>query len=139
MLNNNKGMTLVELLGALVISAILFGFLFSIVEEGTKSYKNDLTANRLQTDVNLIISTITTKFYKHHGQQFDIHLQNGKVFSDGKNQAISSGGIDYTGSTFTWKDRLLTIHIIAKSRDSQDTAPLELDTTLNYPWKENKQ
>lgn len=139
MIKNNKGMTLIELLGALTLSVILFSLIFSIFQMGSKSYKSDLEANAFQTDADIVISNISSTFYKKKGQSFPITLHNGLVFLDGKSEPVSSPALSYAGSSFTWEGGLLTVHLVINSKKTLKIKPFEMKTTLNYPWKEPDQ
>ncbi len=136
MIKNSKGMTLIELLGALTLSVVIFSLIFSIFNMGSKSYKTDLDANALQTDATIVMSDISSSFYKKNAQPFPIEVRDGAVYLNNSNEPVSNSELDYKGSTFSWHQGLLTVHLVIHSRGDNAVSPFEVKTTLNYPWKE---
>ncbi|MCK1996571.1 prepilin-type N-terminal cleavage/methylation domain-containing protein [Psychrobacillus psychrodurans] len=62
--NNEKGITLVELLAAVVLASIVMLLVFSVLMSGTKQYKGQLEKNNQLTDISYALKMITKDIRK---------------------------------------------------------------------------
>ncbi|MEK4084718.1 PilW family protein [Psychrobacillus sp. FSL K6-1415] len=89
--NNEKGITLVELLAAVVLASIVMLLVFSVLMSGTKQYKNQLEKNNQLTDISYALKMITKDIRK---------TENPRIISKSE---IELNGINYSkvGNTIT--------------------------------------
>ena len=89
--NNEKGITLVELLAAVVLASIVMLLVFSVLMSGTKQYKNQLEKNNQLTDISYALKMITKDIRK---------TENPQIISKSE---IELNGINYSkvGNTIT--------------------------------------
>lgn len=90
-MNTEKGITLVELLAAVVLASIVMLLVFSVLMSGTKQYKNQLEKNNQLTDISYALKMITKDIRK---------TENPQIIS---NSEIELNGINYSkvGNTIT--------------------------------------
>lgn len=90
-MNTEKGITLVELLSAVVLASIVMLLVFSVLMSGTKQYKNQLEKNNQLTDISYALKMITKDIRK---------TENPQIIS---NSEIELNGINYSkvGNTIT--------------------------------------
>ena len=89
--NNEKGITLVELLAAVVLASIVMLLVFSVLMSGTKQYKGQLEKNNQLTDISYALKMITKDIRK---------TENPRIISKSE---IELNGINYSkvGNTIT--------------------------------------
>ncbi|WP_427137106.1 PilW family protein [Psychrobacillus psychrodurans] len=89
--NNEKGITLVELLAAVVLASIVMLLVISVLMSGTKQYKNQLEKNNQLTDISYALKMITKDIRK---------TENPRIISKSE---IELNGINYSkvGNTIT--------------------------------------
>ena len=89
--NNEKGITLVELLAAVVLASIVMLLVFSVLMSGTKQYKGQLEKNNQLTDISYALKMITKDIRK---------TENPQIISKSE---IELNGINYSkvGNTIT--------------------------------------
>lgn len=90
-MNTEKGITLVELLAAVVLASIVMLLVFSVLMSGTKQYKNQLEKNNQLTDISYALKMITKDIRK---------TENPRIISKSE---IELNGINYSkvGNTIT--------------------------------------
>ena len=135
MISNSKGITLIELLLALTASFVLIGLLYGILQMGMKSFNSDVRSNDLQTDANIVLSTITNEFYHEQCAPFGQTLlpNNGIIYLyDGKTP-ISNSLFNYTGTITCTNDDYLAVDLKATYKNQAQ----DIKTTLYYPWEVN--
>lgn len=88
---NEKGITLVELLAAIVLASILMLLVYSVLMTGTEQYKNQLEKNTQLTDISYALKLIIKDIRK---------TENPQIIS---NNEINLNGINYskTDNTIT--------------------------------------
>ena len=86
-----KGITLVELLAAIVLASIVMLLVYSVVMTGTKQYKSQLEKNKQLTDISYTLKMITKDIRK---------TENPKIINHSE---IELNGINYSqnGNTIT--------------------------------------
>ncbi|WP_186321529.1 PilW family protein [Bacillus sp. FJAT-22090] len=62
--NNEKGITLVELLAAIVLASIVMLLVYNVLMAGTKQYKNQLEKNNQLTEISYALKMITKDIRK---------------------------------------------------------------------------
>ncbi|QAA22887.1 type II secretion system protein [Sporolactobacillus terrae] len=152
MIQNSKGVTLVEMLAVIVVATICLTLIFSIWLSGEKSVQRTMTQNDLQADAHLVQVRITRAFYDQVDKPFTLTVNGGKVtlsYEGGTSQqpeVISNPDLVYTPeqgvpNTVNVKDgsRLtLDYTITERTASSLNNLPsFHLKTTLNYPWKDD--
>ncbi len=63
-MNNEKGITLVELLAAIVLASIVMLLVYNVLMAGTKQYKNQLEKNNQLTEISYALKMITKDIRK---------------------------------------------------------------------------
>ncbi|MEI2664591.1 type II secretion system protein [Rossellomorea sp. LJF3] len=76
MVNNQRGVTLIEVLAVLIVSSIVMTVLFSIFNSYTKTSNNNQAQQMLQQEVNLFISSINQYQKKKDFSELAILLKN---------------------------------------------------------------
>lgn len=99
--NNEKGITLFELLAAVVLASIVMLLVFSVLMSGTKQYKNQLEKNNQLTDISYALKMITKDIRK---------TENPRIISKSE---IELNGINYSkvGNTITRNGDVIARHI----------------------------
>ncbi|MDI2588257.1 prepilin-type N-terminal cleavage/methylation domain-containing protein [Psychrobacillus sp. NEAU-3TGS] len=93
-LNNGKGITLVELLAAIVLASIVMLLVYSLLMSGTKQYKNQLEKNNQLTDISYALKMITKDIRKTENPQI---ISNSKIKLDGINYSLDGNTITRNG------------------------------------------
>lgn len=62
--NNERGITLVELLAAIVLASIVMVLLYSVLMTGTKQYKSQFDKNKQVTEISYTLKMITKDIRK---------------------------------------------------------------------------
>lgn len=164
MINNDKGVTMIELLAVIVIATICMTLIFGIWLSGDQSAKRTMTQNDLQADAHLVQVRITRAFYDQQDHPFSLNINNGKVVltitnsdSSTHDETISDPDLFYIKesdsdtqpqSVLNANNKVIgkkiTVDYMIKMRNSSDEADSEgpsfhLDTTLNYPWADDEE
>ncbi|MDQ0351992.1 Tfp pilus assembly protein PilE [Alkalibacillus filiformis] len=58
-MNNSKGLTLIELLGAIVLTFIVGSLVFSVLHQSIENYQQSELRSKAQTDTNRLIYNLT--------------------------------------------------------------------------------
>lgn len=82
--NNERGITLVELLAAIVLASIVMMLIYSVLMTGTKQYKSQFDKNKQVTEISYTLKMITKDIRK-----------------TGKPILISSSEIDLNGIKYS--------------------------------------
>ncbi|MEK3995767.1 prepilin-type N-terminal cleavage/methylation domain-containing protein [Psychrobacillus sp. FSL K6-2365] len=137
--NNEKGITLVELLAAVVLASIVMLLVFSVLMSGTKQYKGQLEKNNQLTDISYALKMITKDIRKTKEPQIisvsEIEL-NGINYSKVGNTITRNGDVIARNiEIFKVKDNYGTEHydeknikwfIEVKSLDQKETKKTEI-------------
>ncbi|MCZ8542144.1 PilW family protein [Psychrobacillus psychrodurans] len=137
--NNEKGITLVELLAAVVLASIVMLLVFSVLMSGTKQYKGQLEKNNQLTDISYALKMITKDIRKTKEPQIisvsEIEL-NGINYSKVGNTITRNGDVIARNiEIFKVKDNYGTEHydennikwfIEIKSLDQKKTKKTEI-------------
>lgn len=137
--NNEKGITLVELLAAVVLASIVMLLVFSVLMSGTKQYKGQLEKNNQLTDISYALKMITKDIRKTKEPQIisvsEIEL-NGINYSKVGNTITRNGDVIARNiELFKVKDNYGTEHydennikwfIEIKSLDQKKTKKTEI-------------
>ena len=62
--NNERGITLVELLAAIVLASIVMMLIYSVLMTGTKQYKSQFDKNKQVTEISYTLKMITKDIRK---------------------------------------------------------------------------
>lgn len=135
MLNNKKlqnqfGLTLIELLAALTIFAIISGVLFGVLNQSFK--QSDITRNHidLRQEANLIISKLRQL---HQGDNYNLCYENGKIYLDSsKSDSLANEGITLKGVANDSNVKILFENngsFIKETNNVLCSSPLEIDTS----------
>lgn len=62
--NNERGITLVELLAAIVLTSIVMMLIYSVLMTGTKQYKSQFDKNKQVTEISYTLKMITKDIRK---------------------------------------------------------------------------
>ncbi len=92
-MKNEKGITLIELLGVLVILSILLTLAGSILTSSLKTSNRTTTDQRLQQEANYITEKVRNEYLKRvddAGESFMLTIENGQLLLD-ENKVISEG------------------------------------------------
>lgn len=93
-LNNGKGITLVELLAAIVLASIVMLIVYSVLMSGTKQYKSQLEKNNQLTDISYALKMITKDIRKTEDPQI---INNSKIELNGINYSLDGNTINRNG------------------------------------------
>lgn len=80
--NNEKGITLIEVLAVFVLLSIVFGIAFSILLNGKRAYQETLDDLSVQQQAHIIIETMRQHHFKN--TQYLITLQEEALFVNGE-------------------------------------------------------
>lgn len=113
-MNNEKGITLIELLGVLVILSIVLTFIGSILVSSLKTSERATSDQRLQQEANYITEKVRNEFLKKVTKEGDLNppvLANFELTIDNDNNRLLLNDEDvisegYTYSTCVEKDEL---------------------------------
>lgn len=92
-MKNEKGITLIELLGVLVILSILLTLAGSILTSSLKTSNRTTTDQRLQQEANYITEKVRNEYLKRvddAGESFMLTIENGQLLLD-ESKVISEG------------------------------------------------
>ncbi|AIY05108.1 hypothetical protein Plano_1143 [Planococcus sp. PAMC 21323] len=103
-MKNNKGITLVEILGALAILGIIVVVIMSVFSNGANSSERTTSRQQLQQESNLIIEQIRSIYLKNEKKnsvptEFKIKVKGSKLVyldTNNANEKIISSGYEYT-------------------------------------------
>lgn len=137
--NNEKGITLVELLAAVVLASIVMLLVFSVLMSGTKQYKNQLEKNNQLTDISYALKMITKDIRKTENPRIisksEIEL-NGINYSKVGNTIIRNGDViardiemffvDDGYETGKYDEKNIKWFIEIKSLDQKETKKTEI-------------
>ncbi|SEM51711.1 Type IV pilin N-term methylation site GFxxxE [Paenisporosarcina quisquiliarum] len=137
--NNEKGITLVELLAAVVLASIVMLLVFSVLMSGTKQYKNQLEKNNQLTDISYALKMITKDIRKTENPQIisksEIEL-NGINYSKVGNTITRNGDViardieiffvDDGYETGKYNEKNIKWFIEIKSLDQKETKKTEI-------------
>ena len=88
-LKNEKGLTLIELLGALVIFGIVITVIFSFFSFGSNAFQKDKAMVQLQNEANRIMTALTVAYYSEGTFTVELKDDNG----DGRADIVLNGAI----------------------------------------------
>ena len=137
--NNEKGITLVELLAAVVLASIVMLLVFSVLMSGTKQYKGQLEKNNQLTDISYALKMITKDIRKTKEPQIisvsEIEL-NGINYSKVGNTITRNGDVIARGieiffvddgyETGKYDEKNIKWFIEVKSLDQKETKKTEI-------------
>ncbi|WP_053367292.1 prepilin-type N-terminal cleavage/methylation domain-containing protein [Bacillus sp. FJAT-27245] len=144
-MRNNKGMTLIELLAALSILAIVSGLVYGVLVGANNNYNRLSSKAELSREANLILSTIknyheqTAKTPGNPNAEYEINVVSGQYVIGEKNNAstplhsqnaiieIRRNEILITGKETISSLAHLPIKITAKDKNGQ---AYEVDTII---------
>lgn len=66
-MKNNKGFTLIELMGILVVMAVILGIAYPVYNEITKQNKDDLFRDNLRSAISIIRTINVVEFQETYG------------------------------------------------------------------------
>ncbi|PWW19655.1 prepilin-type N-terminal cleavage/methylation domain-containing protein [Cytobacillus oceanisediminis] len=132
-IKSEQGMTLIELLGAIAISAIIFSLVSSVFLGSVTNYNKTLTHSHLRQEANLVLAELTEVHHKN--PDYEISIVDGliqvttsqRVWTIGNPNFLyhipNSISINKTNDFF-----YLTLSI---SDPDNDTNPYEVKTIIN--------
>lgn len=88
-IRNQQGVTVIELLGALVIFSIVLTVIFSFFTTGSNAFQKGETDISLQNEANLLLTEITVAFYSENEFTLSFNDDNG----DGLNDIVLNGEV----------------------------------------------
>jgi len=134
-----KGITLVELLAAIVLASIVMLLVYSVVMTGTKQYKNQLEKNKQLTDISYTLKMITKDIRKTENPQIITHSDiklNGVNYAKNGNtitrngviiaRAIEKFYVDDGYGTENYDENKIKWSIEIKSLDQKDIKKTEI-------------
>lgn len=107
---NEQGMTLVELLAAIVIGAIVMIFVTSILSQSLNEQKRQTTNNEQLTEMRYVLKLITKDMRK--STSFD-----GNKFTSLNNSVVATYKFDEVNHLITRNDVVIASNIINFDRD----------------------
>ncbi|WP_423799228.1 PilW family protein [Neobacillus sp. SAB-20_R2A] len=128
-MNNQKGMTLVEILAVLTILMIISYIIFSVFFGMNKNYAQISGKTDLQKETNLIISTIRSYHLKNTGYKLSFDSTAKKAFigdASASNQ-LNRNDLDLLTFTITFKG---TTYTNGDVTIDQTNKPIEITITL---------
>ena len=139
-LKNEKGITLIELLAALVLFGIIAVLIWSFFFRAINFNDREVTKNQLQQEANLIVNTIQQLHTKYTITEFTPTPSS--LFIKGKKN-VGEGKITYAEETFK-KEQIVygvTVRIIKPSgktfQDSFENPITEFELSLNLTSKQD--
>ncbi len=78
-MKNNKGFTLIELMGILVVMAVIFGIAYPVYTEITKQNKDDLFRDNLRNAISIIRTINVVEFQETNGCLKNIETKGTKL------------------------------------------------------------
>lgn len=137
---NEKGITLIELLAALVLFGIITVLIWSFFFQALNFNDREVTKNQLQQEANIIVNTIQQLHTKYTITEFT--STSSSLYVKGK-KMIGEGEITYTEETFK-KEQIvygITVRTIKPSdktfRDSFDNPVTEFELSITLSSKQD--
>ncbi|RYL87535.1 prepilin-type N-terminal cleavage/methylation domain-containing protein [Sporolactobacillus sp. THM7-4] len=149
MADDNRGVTLIELLAVTTLLAILSLLIFSVMLSGMKESRRNMMMNDLQADAHLVQSRLTEAFYNKNNQPFTVTTDQGRVkityLKTGQSEVISDPGLIYTHDG-SWPDPIgpgtntldLNLTIRSENESADRNISYQINTELDYPWKDSQ-
>jgi prepilin-type N-terminal cleavage/methylation domain-containing protein len=123
-MENEKGLTLIELLATIVILAIVGSIIFGVLLNIQKNYQDQTSQNQLGQEANYIIAIIRN--YHQKGSAYTITYDaNRKVFIDGSLGKQQLGQDSQTVDILFGKDESFT-----REDDTVDYNPLFINVKI---------
>lgn len=135
---NEKGVTLIELLGVLVILSLLFTFLGAILVNSLKTSDRATTEQRLQQEANYITEKVRNAFLKQGKDQVVLKIDGDTLTMvnridnvDGEEEQLSTGYLyDCSGENCKENEETNIIEIIIE-KNTENKAHRQLVLTLS--------
>lgn len=91
---SEKGLTLVELLAAVVLAALAMAIVYGLLMTGNKQYKNQIEKNNQLTDISYVLKIITKDIRKSVGPK---KIDTNEIDLDGINYLFDGNAIKRNG------------------------------------------
>jgi prepilin-type N-terminal cleavage/methylation domain-containing protein len=143
-LNNEKGLTLIELLVTLVLFSIIGSIVYVVLMSGMNAEKRIHTEALIRDEADIVMTKFINVLYPALSSQVSVKSQNVLHYDDGKdiieigfvNQqakidgvSLSSKGFDFSGSTISKEQNTVKIKLEVKS--SLNNADLTLESQFS--------
>ncbi|MCH6266685.1 type II secretion system protein [Neobacillus citreus] len=128
-MNNQKGMTLVEILAVLAILMIISYIIFSVFFGINKNFAKISGKTDLQRETNLIISTIRSYHLKNTAYKLSFNSTDKKAFigETTANNRLNRDDLELLAFTITYKE---TTYTNSDVTIDQTNKPIEITITL---------
>ncbi|MGO4888585.1 PilW family protein [Anaerobacillus sp. MEB173] len=145
--NNEKGMTLIEVLAVLAISSLVITLVYGVLISGVSLFHKGSTETLMRQDADIVMAHIVNDFYEKEGYTQKEFLKENEVEIDEKKIKDEILDIirDFSNPNFTYelpvddlvfaeKEIQITL-VISYNDENRNVKPLELESRLIYPWK----
>ncbi|CAM3097171.1 type II secretion system protein [Sporolactobacillus spathodeae] len=111
---HENGLTLIEVLTAVTLTTICVVLISSIWIAVDRAADRTLTENTIQQDAQLVQKRVQEAFINRSSAPFSLQVNNNHqvvlLYQDGKNQVVSSDGINYNvkdqpNGSYTWPEQ----------------------------------
>lgn len=132
-LKSQQGLTLIELLGAISVSAIIIGLVSSVFIGSVTNYNKTITHSDLRQEANLIFAELTEVHHKN--PEYKIEIVNGLIQVTNYQQTWTMGNPNFEYSipaaiTITKMDDYLNLDLTIRD-PKQNTRPYKTSTIIN--------
>lgn len=144
-LNNEKGLTLIELLVTLVLFSIIGSIIYTVLMSGMNTEKRIHTEALIRDEADIVMTKFINVLYPALSSQVSVKSQNVLQYIDEKEiieigfvdqqakidgVSVSSNMFDFSGSTISKEQNTISIKLVVKSRKNKEELTLESQFSL---------